>query len=110
VGLRRLLNRQTTAERPTEPLRRLAEIGRAEDASSRRWPFADRATRDEAAPLRGASVDKKPELVSDSAAEVSVGNFKKAIDQPRRAPSYVWRSQRSLAQRSAAIDFSDTTF
>ena len=78
MGLRSLLNRQTPAEPLTEPLTRLAELGRAEDpderegdhASSAAPPthstglFAEQATRDRAAPISDVGVAKKVAQVS----------------------------------------------
>jgi hypothetical protein len=96
VGLRKLL-----ARKPAEdPLKRLAELGR-EHPTPR---FADRATRDEAAPVRVASVDKT------AAAESVVVEEKRAVEPPRSRSGYRWVSQRSREKRAAWAPFTDQTF
>jgi hypothetical protein len=108
VGLRRLLNRQTAED----PLKRLAELGREESSATGAYParpFAEPATRDEAAPICLPPVGEKVGLVSESAAEVSAAKSKKA-EPPRSRSGYVWVSQRSRAKRASWFDYTSQTF
>jgi hypothetical protein len=115
MGLRRLLTRQPAAEPPTEPLARLAEIGRAEDppaqegdrASSAASPtgrLAPPTTQGDPVPISPVTVDKKVELVSESAGQVAAAKSKRAVEPPRSRSGYVWRSQASRSKRAAWAD------
>jgi hypothetical protein len=101
VGLRKLLARKPAED---HPLKRLAELGREELASSRRRPFAGVATRDDATPICLSPVDEKIGLVLESAGQVSVGKPKTAVESSRSRSGYVWVSQRSRAKRAAWAD------
>jgi hypothetical protein len=113
MGLRRLLNRQASAQRPTEPLARLVELGRAEEgvatSATPTGPFAQLRTQGEAGPTRLVRFDKTAELV-ESAAEVSTADSKTQVESPRSRSGYMWVSERSRSRRAAWADFVDRTF
>jgi hypothetical protein len=119
VGLRRLLNRQTAAERPIEPLTWLAELGRAEDPHERSRAtltptgvrqFRQPTRESDAAPARLVSVDEKVEPALDSVGRFSVANSKRAVVLPRSRSGYVWVSQASRSKRAGWADFTGQTF
>ena len=101
MGFRRFLNRQTAAERPTEPVARLAELGRAESPDEREGdhpsspaggyagvlPFADEETRDDAPPVSSVGLNKNP--------RVSVAR-EEALD-PRSWAAWKRRQSNSIA-------------
>jgi hypothetical protein len=103
VGLRKLLARKQAED----PLERLAALGREHHPTPQ---FAELATRDEAAPIRVVSVDKKVGEVSVAESRPTTPESKKAVEVPRSRSGYVWVSQRSRAKRAAWADFTDQTF
>jgi hypothetical protein len=99
VGLRKLLTRQPAED----PLERLAERGREPDSAvTPSAAFADRATRDDAAPIYGAPTDK-------TAGSFFVAKSKKAVGPLGRRSGYVWISERSRSKRASWADFTDQT-
>jgi hypothetical protein len=119
VGLRRLLNRQTAAEPLTDPLTRLADLGRTEDPHerSRATPtpagvrqFRQSTRESDTAPARLVSVAEKVEPALDSVGRFSVANSKRAVVLPRSRSGYVWVSQASRSKRAGWADFTGQTF
>jgi hypothetical protein len=95
VGLRRLLTRQPA--KAEDPVERLAELGREQADHHPTRPFAEPATQDAAAPIPAVAVEKKERPV-----------FRRV---GRRAPSYVWLSQRSREVRATSVkSFIDQQF
>ena len=102
MGLRRLLNRQAAQD----PLERLAELGRQTVSAATPTPRqkAPADARDCPPAVSGVAIDKKVELVSESAGQVSEAKSKKAAEPPRSRSGYVWRSQASRSKRAAWAD------
>jgi hypothetical protein len=101
-GFRRFLNR-----RPAEgdPLEHFAREEATPHPSRRK---AQEIAIDRAVPMRAASVDKESVGLAGGPKETELGRVRR---EGRRAPSYVWLSQKSREARAHSIaDFIETRF